>query len=123
MCQLCGKSTIVDIMIIDKNSSRIYCPNCIGIALYHNFLNLVNNPDLKDDITDGYGAILYITNKEQYCLNRETMKRLITHNLKPYEWKILYDKYVKPTNTFRFMLHDDFYDDNGNALQPLEIEK
>ncbi len=44
------------------------------------------------------------------------MKRLITHRLTPEEWKILYDKYVKPTNSFMFMLHDDFYDEEGHYL-------
>lgn len=116
MCMLCGESTIVDIMIIDKNSSRIYCPNCIQKALAYNMLNLCNNPDLTDDITGKHGAILYVTHKESYCLNRDTMKRLITHRLTPEEWKILYDKYVKPTNSFMFMLHDDFYDEEGHYL-------
>lgn len=116
MCMVCGNSTTVDVMIIDKDSSRIYCPNCLATALGHDMVNLCNNPSLTDDITGEKGAILYITYKEQYCLNRDTMKRLISHTLTSTEWKILHDKYVKPTGAFMFMLHDDFYDENGNYL-------
>lgn len=118
MCMLCGESTVVDIMIIDKNSSRVYCPNCIYRALSYGLLNLCDNPMLTDDITGEEGAILYVTHEEEYCLNKNTMKRLIYHNLTPDEWKILHKKYVEPTGTFKFMLHDDFYDDEGNALRP-----
>lgn len=122
MCMLCGESTVVDIMIIDKDSSRIYCPNCIYRALYNKSLNLCNNSNLRDDITGEYGAILYVTHKEEYCLKRDTMIRLICHNLKPEEWKALTKKYVEPTGTFKFMLHEDFYDDEGNTLQPTILE-
>ena len=73
-----------------------------------------------DDITEEYGAVAYITLNESYILERSTLRRLILHNLKSYEWKALNDKYVKPHNSFKFMLHEDFYDTEGNALQPHE---
>ena len=121
MCQLCGVSTIVDIMIIDKDSSRIFCPNCLTAGIYNNYINFTNNNELKDDILGSYGAVAYITQNESYSLERATLRRLILHSLKPWEWKILHDKYVKPFNKFQFMLHDDFYDDEGNALQPADV--
>lgn len=120
MCCMCGDSTIVDIMIIDKDSSRVFCPNCLIAGVYNNYINFANNKQLKDDITEEYGAVAYITLNESYILERATLRRLILHNLKPYEWKALNDKYVKPQNSFKFMLHDDFYDTEGNALQPHE---
>lgn len=118
MCILCGQSHLVDIMIIDKNSSNVYCPNCIIRATLHNFINLCNHPQLKDDITGEPGAILFITQNEQYCLNRQTMQRLILKNLTAEEWNVLHDKYGN--NRFAFMIHEDFYDEEGNALQPVE---
>ena len=121
MCQLCGVSTIVDIMIIDKDSSRIFCPNCLTAGIYNNYINFANNNDLRDDITENYGAVAYIAQNESYILERATLRRLILHSLKPYEWKILHDKYVKPFNKFQFMLHCDFYDNEGNALQPADV--
>lgn len=121
MCQLCGVSTIVDVMIIDKDSSRIFCPNCLTAGVYNNYINFTNNNRLKDDITEEYGAVAYITQDESYTLERATLQRLILHSLRPYEWKALYDKYVKPFNKFQFMLHDDFYSKDGIALQPADV--
>ena len=118
MCIMCGESHVVDIMIIDKDSTRTFCPNCLVIGVYNNYINFVNNSNLTDDITGNKGAIAYVTLDESYVLDRTTLRRLILHNLKPFEWKALYGKYVKNTSKFHFMLHDDFYDDKGNALQP-----
>lgn len=122
MCMLCGKSYTVDIMVIDKNSTRTFCPNCLTVATLNNTLMFENNKNIKDDITGEYGAILYIADREQYSVNRDTLRRLILCNLTPKEWNILNDKYVKPHNTFRFLLHEDFYDDDGIALQSMDRE-
>lgn len=118
MCIMCGESHVVDIMIIDKDSTRTFCPNCLIKGVYNNYINFANNNNLTDDITGYDGAVAYVTLDESYVLHRETMMRLILHNLKSYEWEALYNKYVKPTGKFHYLLHSDFYDSSGNDLQP-----
>lgn len=120
MCMICEKSTIVDVMIIDGNTSRIFCPNCLEMLTYTDRLKFVEHPDITDDVYSTRGAIIYVSLNESYKLKANTLRRLILHNLKPEEWKALHKKYVEEPNTFKFMLHDDFYDDEGNALQPNE---
>ena len=120
MCIMCGESHIVDVMIIDKDSTRTFCPNCLVTGIYNNYINFANNKNLTDDITGTKGAVAYIALNESYILNRETLRRLILNSLYPWEWKALNDKYIKPTGKFYFMLHEDFYDDTGKALQPVD---
>ena len=120
MCMICGKSTIVDVMIIDGNTSRIFCPNCLGMLTYTNRIKFIEHPDIRDDIEDTYGAVIYVDCDESYKLKADTLKRLILHNLKPNEWKALHKKYIEEPTKFKFMLHEDFYDEEGNALQPQE---
>lgn len=121
MCQRCGVSYTVDAMIIDANTTRVYCPNCLIFIVDTDAVRFKENILVRDDITGEPGAISYISSGETYNLNGDAFKRLVLHNLTPSEYKILYKKYVEPTGERRFMflLHDDFYSDEGIAVQPI----
>lgn len=121
MCQRCGVSHTVDAMVIDANATRVYCPNCLIFVVATNAVPFEENILIRDDITEKPGAISYISSGETYNLNKVTFKRLVLHNLTPWEYKLLCKKYVEPTDERRFMflLHDDFYSDEGIAVQPI----
>lgn len=121
MCQRCGVSYTVDNMIIDANATRVYCPNCLVFIVATDAVTFNENLYIKDDISGEYGAISYISAGETYNLNRDAFKRLVLRNLTPTEYKILYDKYVEPSDQrrFQFMLHEDFYTEEGIATQPV----
>ena len=102
----------------DKKGEHHLCPNCVAFALCNGELHLENDENLKDDITGKNGAVEFISGDEHYTLERETMIRLLCHNLEPDEWIILSKKY----GADKFQLHSDFYCKDGTAIQPLEID-
>lgn len=102
------------IRLTDKNETKLLCPNCVAIKSSNHTLHFENNPYIKDDITQIWGAVRFESNGERYCLEKETMYRLLSHNLKPDEYFALCRIY----SPFNFMLHDDFYTSNGTAIQP-----
>lgn len=112
ICTQCHQhySMIMNI-IVDGNGTRFYCPNCM--AQEADTMPLTNLPDLDDDVTGKPGAVAFMAYKEVYTLEAERMRRLIKHALSPEEVLALCMKYGADS----FMLHDDFYDDEGNALQ------
>lgn len=115
-CEKCGYGhTVINITLKDAVGENTLCPNCLAVAFLNNKLHFVNNLDLICDITGKRGAVEFISEHEYYCLNSKAMLRLISHNLKPREYKILAKKYGE----YQYMLHDDFYSENGFALQPL----
>ena len=101
------------ITITDENSSVNYCPNCL-VAAWFNGLDFTNSEELVDEITGKKGAVKFSTFGEEYVLERKTMLRLISHNLFPFEHKFLVEKH----GWDKYMLHDDFYDENHIAIQP-----
>jgi hypothetical protein len=126
-CCKCGENNKVILAeITDKNSSAVYCPNCL-LETIANFeatkgsretCFFENSDEFIDDITDEKGAVIYKSQDESYSLDAETMLRLIDHSLYPDEYFELADKYGYD----KFHLHSDFYDDcDGEALQPLGI--
>lgn len=116
MCNICGlNKEVLNIKITDANHTQIFCPNCLIISMAYNELKLVNNMSFIDDISKKSGAIKYESYKESYVLEAETMKRLIKRNLTPKEHKILVKKYGEHS----YMLHEDFYDENNRAIQPI----
>lgn len=110
----CERDNIVFILT-DGIGQRVLCPNCAAVAFQNNELSFINNPNLVDDISGKPGAVEFVSDGERYVLERRSMMRLISHNLKQSEWKILAAKYG-PNG---FMLHDDFYSEDGTALQPM----
>ena len=119
VCQKCGYNveSIVG-TLKDKNGEQHLCPNCVAMMLCEGKLHLENSENLKDDITGKSGAIAFISGDEHYTLEKETMMRLLSHNLDPDEWVALSEKYGED----KFMLHSDFYLEDGTAIQPLEID-
>lgn len=115
-CSVCGrKQNFINIKITDNNGPHVFCHCCLAIREQNSDIpTFENNMDFVDDITGTNGAVKYESGDESYSLDRETLRRLVFRHLTPNEWKILSNKY-SPHN---HALHEDFYDDNGIALQP-----
>ena len=119
-CGNCEKDYDVNIIIKlkDKMGEQSFCPTCLALMVYNNDLYLENDISLKDDVTGKWGAVEYLSGDEHYVLEKGTMIRLICHNLKKDEYLILTKKY----GSDKFQLHDDFYLEDGSAIQPMEID-
>jgi len=118
MCMFCGNTNpVLKIEITDKYGTIEYCPNCLCLYAYNNGIDFVESPFFKDDITNTYGAICYHSFDETYFLSLETLKRLVCHNLTKEEYRILVNKYGE----HKFMLHDDFYLEDGTPIQPMGV--
>jgi late competence protein required for DNA uptake (superfamily II DNA/RNA helicase) len=97
-CKKCGTRLSKS---IELNLNGIYmCPNCILLYVIWNEKELQDFNILRDsDYT--------------YELSKDLLKRLIKRNLTKKQYKELKLKY--PNSWY---LHDDFYDEEGNRLQP-----
>ena len=115
-CNDCGKTLkSVGVHITDNNGTHVLCHCCLAIREQDSDVpTFENNMNFVDDISGRPGAVKYESGNESYSLDRATLRRLILRHLKPNEWKILSNKY-SPHN---YTLHEDFYDNNGIALQP-----
>lgn len=117
-CEGCGLEGSPSFLtrIVSKNKEQVLCPLCVTRGVLDGTLdNLEEDPGFVDDITGQKGAIKISDGDDVYSLNKETLIRLIEHNLTKKEYKVLSKKYSKDN----FHLHEDFYDDEGNALQPM----
>ncbi len=118
-CQFCGYSSHPEILhvIIGKNKILHMCPTCT-VLHFDEIESLEEDERFIDDITGYPGAILLTDpqSEESYCLNKDAALRMINRSLTQKEWKILNEKYK--SRGFNFEIHDDFYDDNGGAIQP-----
>lgn len=115
-CERCGCSIAhVVITLTDGVRSQMLCPNCIAYGILDNKISFTNNPNFADDITGKPGAVKFEAYGESYTLEKRTMMRLLAHSLQPKEYKALAKKY----GTDKYMIHDDFYDEDGNAIQPM----
>jgi hypothetical protein len=76
------------------------CHNCILEHVIYNSKDLWDFNILRDD-------------KYTYQLSKDILIRLIRNNLTKKQYKELI---IKHPNSF--YLHDDFYDEDGNKLQP-----
>ena len=116
-CEKCGYVNPKGLVnIIDAKRTIVVCANCLAEMYYCDELQFENNMDFKDDITGLPGAVKYQAIDECYCLEKETMYRLITRNLKPEEYFALVELY----GSEHFLLHDDSYTEDGIAMQPLD---
>jgi hypothetical protein len=113
MCDICGKNTDrVDITLTFNSAVQLrICPNCVvDVLAYQCF-------DFKDgiytsEITGDSGAIMIDCQQgEVYYLTPDEAVRLLGHALMPDEWRTLAEKHGAES----FMLHSDFYDENGYA--------
>lgn len=114
-CMHCGYSKEnVLATLIDNAEVRTLCPNCFTVAVHAGELEFEADYDLVDDITGLPGAVKFVSGSETYTLAPRAMLRLLAHDLRPNEWKALVEKYG-----MQYMLHDDFYDEDGAAWQPV----
>lgn len=101
------------------NGKRVcLCPNCMAMAYLDGYLEtfLEDDESLICDVTGKPGAIHFFSEGETYNLEKEIMLRLIARNLHSDEYKKLVEKY----GPHKFLLHDDFYTENGEAIQPMD---
>lgn len=113
-CMHCGyAANSIPVTFIDANEHRILCPNCYTIAVANGTLKFEADYNLTDDITGLPGAVKFENAFERYTLAPRAMLRLLAHDLRSHEWSALVAKYGK-----LYMLHDDFYTEEGNAIQP-----
>lgn len=115
-CMNCGYNKVPNIIVdlIDAAETRMMCPNCFTQAVAAGTLTFEADCNLVDDITGLPGAVRFVNDFENYTLSPRAMLRLLAHDLRPQEWKALVAKYGE-----QFMLHDDFYTNEGESLQPV----
>lgn len=114
-CTSCGYSNeSILTHLIDANEEKCLCPNCVAVAVADGTIKLEANEALCDDVTGEIGAVVFINGNERYILTPRRMIRLLAHDLRAYEWQALAAKY----GANQFMLHDDFYTEEGNPWQP-----
>jgi hypothetical protein len=114
-CTSCGYSNeSILTHLIDANEEKCLCPNCVAVAVANGTMKLEANEALCDDVTGEIGAVVFINGNERYALTPRRMIRLLAHDLRAYEWQALANKY----GANQFMLHDDFYTEEGNPWQP-----
>lgn len=114
-CTSCGYSNeSILTHLIDANEEKCLCPNCVAVAVANGTMKLEANEALCDDVTGEIGAVIFINGNERYTLTPRRMIRLLAHDLRAYEWQALANKY----GANQFMLHDDFYTEEGNPWQP-----
>ena len=116
-CTSCNEGRIVD-TLKHKDGELHLCPNCMLMMCLNGEFNYENDPALQDDITGEYGAMRFESYGESYNLEKETMFRLIVNHLEPEEHQALVAKYGYD----KFSLHSDFYDEDGFALQPHDVD-
>ena len=117
-CERCGYKNPKGLInaITDAKRTITVCANCLAEMYCFDELQFENNLNFKDDITGLPGAVKYQAIDECYFLEKETMYRLIARNLKPEEYFALVELY----GTEYFLLHDDFYTEDGVAIQPMD---
>lgn len=115
VCERCNRELGSMVSKITDGVKTIHlCPNCVAISFYNGNLSFINNSEFIDDVTGKPGAVRYVSRNEEYYLERRAMMRLLTHNLRKAEYLALAAKY----GANQYMLHSDFYSQDGKALQP-----
>jgi hypothetical protein len=105
----------------DGAVSMILCPNhqimyVLGMVKHTDMELSPSNLTLKKSCTlCAEQAIIFEDHDATYELCSTHMEKLIRRSLAPKEFSVLY---LKHGNTF--LLHDDFYEDDGEAVQPVE---
>jgi hypothetical protein len=101
---------VLQIHVVDLASTHRYDPNTAKIAAITESLNL-GKPVGPSDLS-GEPGYIYRTHEMQLVLTKGELSRLLLRDLHPAE--VL--KLRKWLGDF-FEIHNDFYDDEGNALQ------
>jgi len=117
MCDFCFKDMgVIEQKISDgRNRTLSLCPNHVVTALFSGMLDFEPDPKLTCEITGQKGAVKYEDADATYILAPDIMLRLINLSLHKREYR----KLIKNRNgKIPFLLHDDFYGDDGTAYQP-----
>lgn len=118
----CDISLSQIMQVIDDGERRlVLCPNHMIMYLLGTVKPediVLEKSQLSEElkcVIDGKPAMLFKDGPTEYHLCMEHIAKLIAHNLAPQEWKALVNIYGPD----EFLLHDDFYDEEGTALQPV----
>ena len=75
---------------------------------------------MKKDVLNFEGLYQVDENGNVYSLDKEIMHRLLKYNLKPEEYLKLKEIGEEKGKGFQYMIHDDFYTEDGIAIQPID---
>lgn len=124
MCRRCrnNEHSYLDTVIYKDNDTVVdrLCPNCMAEAVYdHEFPRAVGI--YTSEISGRHGALKIVDAAdsdapETFYLLPDEAERLFRHELTPEDFAVLSIKHSDS-----FLLHDDFYDEDGNALQPMDM--
>ncbi len=121
MCDICKKNTMLDWNITDAAGNVInICPNCIANKVYNNELIPLLKKELPgntfiSEISGKPEAVKITDSLNEYTVTYEEADRLLGCDLKPEE----YLKLMKTHSDEEYLLHDDYYNEDGKALQPV----
>lgn len=121
MCDFCKINTGVDYIITSKNNKLMICPNCLTEEIFAGAFK-IKKGNLESEISKSRTAVeitQQLPTNEKYILTPQEAIRLFSHMLLPEEYKIL----TRTHPTSEYLLHEDFYDDDGFAVQPLLKDK
>ena len=119
MCDLCKNDMPFlnyEITVHNGKEPIHICPNCAaGVSTSIWRLGDLNG-DFTSEISGKSGAVkVKDTNASDYFVTADELQRLFGHYLLPNEYKAL----LKNHDAGEYLIHDDFYNDDGIAYQPI----
>jgi len=113
MCDNCGRDFGTYEVKIDNGKKKYsYCLNCIALFSYANRLN-IESGEFTSEISGSSGAVKVVLGGDEYFVTVEEAKRLLNYGLMPNEYTVL-----NHNHGGEFLIHDDFYHNDGLASQP-----
>lgn len=105
------------IVVDDGKTRRMMCPNhaifwALGVEEVAVLPSLLKEPYTCEVCGKPGGEVVDFPDRMYLCA--EETKDLLLHRLRPEQWRILHRAHPGA-----FLLHDDYYDDDGTALQPV----
>ena len=124
MCDFCKINSGIDYDInLPGMHIMTICPNCISEKIYNKSLIFpIETPHCSyASHLSGktFGFNISLGQKTTICLTKEEIELFIGHMLMPNQFRVLTNKLGKNI----YELHDDFYDEDGFAMQPLDEER
>lgn len=123
----CEKCKLVPVemcyTIKGQHSEVVMCPNCMSESIYNRGVKWpIADSDKRSEISDKPDALSIIVPgyiKHIYVVTTDEAVRLLEHALMPDEYKAL----LKNHSETEYELHDDFYTEDGFALQPMDEDE